>query len=178
MRKFRILIVAILSVALVGFVGVSTASASATNCTEDSGVRVEVCIIQDTSSDYISGGHEYVAVTDYRFTIKRIDTSQTTMDSGKLLMRATVYGTCVSACGSYQNGAKVTSTVTLPTNADAGKTYTLSIPWRGAVVKIDDTGATNAVQAANAALTFHFRGKSTTYQTPNLCTGATAAGIC
>jgi hypothetical protein len=175
LRRLRTLItrvlVGLMAVVLVvapgGWSGYPRAEATSNGaCFEDGGLRVQICIWQDVGTDYVSGAYNYLQVTDYRFTVKNIGGSQVSVTPGSLTMRATVYGPCVSGCGGYVTGTTSTRTVS---GLVSGQTYTLAIPWKSATIKIHDG---NSIQAANAGMTYYFRGSKTSYQSPNLCIGA------
>jgi len=159
-----------------GFVAAVSADAQTSVCFDDGGGRVEVCIWQDTVTDYVSGDYEYVQVKDYRFRVRNLDSPQTTLTGGSMEELATVYGQCVSGCSAYRSGALVEQTVKSPVS---GHVYTVPVPWKAAVVKIPIYGDTaNAVQAARATIRYHWRGRAETFESPSLCTGETQLGIC
>lgn len=159
---------------LMGTFVATPAYASTSICMEDGGLRIQLCIWQDTVVHYVVGGNEYVQVKDYRFRATNIGGRQVTMSGGYLRMLATVYGTCVSGCSGYRTGMVQQSTVSNPVS---GRTYTLPVAWRNSVIRID-RGATNSVQAARADVKYYFRGAAKLYHSESLCTGTTTWGLC
>jgi hypothetical protein len=177
MHRAKFAAVVLLSIGLVGSAGAASASASTHTCTTDGGDRVQVCIYQDTSTDLVSGDYEYIDVTQYRFTVKRLDATSTTLAGGKLTMRATVWGPCHSGCSGYASGATHTSTVGLSSSANTGKSFTLTVPWHNSTIQVDGSGD-NAAQAGDATIKFFFRGRSTNWDVPAVCAGSTSLGFC
>jgi hypothetical protein len=51
----------------------------------------------------------------------------------------------------------------------SGHTYQYTTYWHNAWVLVDDAG--NGYQAANASITYTYRGRKETYEAPNICLG-------
>jgi hypothetical protein len=175
-RKVAVLVL-LLSTGLVGFAGTASASANTRTCATDGGDRVQVCIYQDTSNDLASRDYEYIDVTQYRFFVKRIDKTSTTLGGGKLTMRGTVWGPCHSGCSGYSSGKTHATTVALTTSANVGKVFTLRVPWHNSTIKVDSSGD-NAAQAGDATIRFRFRGNAVKWEVPAVCAGSTSLGFC
>lgn len=174
---FRRIIRAVLCAVLTlgGIVAMPDAAwASTSMCSEDGGYRVQLCIYQDASVDYMSGGSEYIQVVRYRFKVVNLDPHTTVINPGSLAMLATVDGYCVSGCSGYQRGQVARATVS---GLVSGKVYTLNVPWKNATIRINDSDG-NSVQAARADVHFYFRAKATTFASEPVCTGTTTWGLC
>jgi hypothetical protein len=149
------------------------AASVSSGCFSDGGVDVHVCIHMDGSDFSTGGDHEQLStnVTDYRITVTNVDPHDVVL--GSTLMRATVEGHCTSGCSKYQDDQVWTKTWT----PASGTVYKYAMPWKAASVDVDNAGG--GVQAANAEVHFFYRGKKTTFQTPNVCLGSiTASNAC